>query len=62
LSINTVKALPPVVSPAAWLAARKALLAAEEEVTKARDAVAARQRTLLLDHPGGWPQDVTSGP
>jgi predicted dithiol-disulfide oxidoreductase (DUF899 family) len=48
MSVNTVKALPPVVSPAAWLAARNALLAAEKEVTKAGDAVAARRRRLPM--------------
>ena len=46
MNINTRKALPQVVSRAEWLTRRKQLLAAEKEVTKARDAVAARRRRL----------------
>jgi predicted dithiol-disulfide oxidoreductase (DUF899 family) len=48
MSINTRKALPRVVSRAEWLTSRKQLLAAEKEVTKARDAVAARRRRLPM--------------
>jgi predicted dithiol-disulfide oxidoreductase (DUF899 family) len=38
--------LPPVVSPADWLAGREALLAKEKEATRARDALAAERRRL----------------
>jgi predicted dithiol-disulfide oxidoreductase (DUF899 family) len=40
--------LPPVVSPAEWLAAREALLAKEKEATRARDALAAERRRLPM--------------
>jgi predicted dithiol-disulfide oxidoreductase (DUF899 family) len=40
--------LPPVVSPADWLAAREALLAREKEATRARDALAAERRRLPM--------------
>jgi predicted dithiol-disulfide oxidoreductase (DUF899 family) len=45
---TTVKARPPIVSPAEWRAARTDLLAAEKEVTRARDALAARRRRLPM--------------
>jgi predicted dithiol-disulfide oxidoreductase (DUF899 family) len=41
-------AIPRVVSPAEWLDARKELLDAEKEVTRARDAVAARRRRMPM--------------
>jgi predicted dithiol-disulfide oxidoreductase (DUF899 family) len=37
--------LPEVVSREEWLVARKELLAAEKEQTRARDALNARRRT-----------------
>ena len=40
--------LPPVVSRAEWLAARKELLAKEKEVTRARDALNAERRRLPM--------------
>ena len=40
--------LPEVVSPEQWLAARKALLAQEKEVTRARDRVNAERRRLPM--------------
>lgn len=40
--------LPPVVSRAEWLAARKALLQREKEATHARDALNAERRRLPL--------------
>jgi predicted dithiol-disulfide oxidoreductase (DUF899 family) len=40
--------VPPVVSPADWLAAREALLAREKEATRARDALAAERRRLPM--------------
>jgi predicted dithiol-disulfide oxidoreductase (DUF899 family) len=40
--------LPDVVSRAEWLAARKALLVEEKELTRARDAVAAQRRRLPM--------------
>jgi predicted dithiol-disulfide oxidoreductase (DUF899 family) len=41
-------AVPQVVSQEEWLAARKALLAKEKELTRARDALAAERRTLPM--------------
>jgi predicted dithiol-disulfide oxidoreductase (DUF899 family) len=38
--------LPPVVSPAEWLAAHEALRAKEKKATRARDALAAERRGL----------------
>jgi predicted dithiol-disulfide oxidoreductase (DUF899 family) len=40
--------VPQPVSPAAWLAARKDLLAREKEVTHAKDAVDAGRRDLPM--------------
>ncbi len=40
--------LPPIVSRSEWIAARKALLAKEKAVTRARDAVAAERRRLPM--------------
>jgi len=40
--------LPDVVSEEEWLAARKALLVKEKELTRARDAVAAERRRLPM--------------
>src|SRR5680860_649970 len=40
--------LPPIVTRDAWLAARKALLAKEKEITSARDAVNAERRRLPM--------------
>lgn len=40
--------LPPVVSHAEWLAARKALLAEEKSLTRARDALSAKRRRLPM--------------
>ncbi|GII67255.1 hypothetical protein Skr01_73400 [Sphaerisporangium krabiense] len=39
---------PSIVSRAEWLAARRELLAQEKELTRARDAVAARRRALPM--------------
>jgi predicted dithiol-disulfide oxidoreductase (DUF899 family) len=44
---STMK-LPPVVSPAEWEAAHKALLAKEKEAMRARDALAAERRRLPM--------------
>src|SRR3954470_21689046 len=41
-------ARPPITSPAQWRAARMDLLAAEKELTRARDALAARRRRLPM--------------
>lgn len=41
-------ALPPVVSPAEWRAARVELLAREKELTRARDALSAARRELPM--------------
>ena len=40
--------LPKVVSRDEWLAARKALLAKEKELTRARDALNAERRRLPM--------------
>jgi len=40
--------MPPVTSREAWLAARKALLAQEKEITRQRDAVNAARRRLPM--------------
>lgn len=40
--------LPPVVSRAEWLAARKQLLAEEKSLTRARDALSAKRRRLPM--------------
>lgn len=40
--------LPDVVSPTEWLAARRALLAREKELTRAQDAVNAERRRLPM--------------
>ena len=45
---TTKIARPPVVSDTEWRAARRELLAAEKEVTRARDALAARRRRLPM--------------
>jgi predicted dithiol-disulfide oxidoreductase (DUF899 family) len=37
---------PPIVTPAEWEAARQELLVAEKELTRARDALAARRRRM----------------
>ncbi len=39
---------PPIAAHAEWLAARKALLAREKEVTRARDALSAARRRLPM--------------
>jgi len=44
----TARNLPDVVSPDAWLAARKELLAAEKELTHLRDRVNAERRRLPM--------------
>jgi predicted dithiol-disulfide oxidoreductase (DUF899 family) len=38
--------LPPIVSPQEWEAARQALLVEEKELTRARDAMAAKRRRM----------------
>src|SRR5829696_10265396 len=40
--------LPEIVSPDAWLAARRELLAREKEMTRARDALSADRRRLPM--------------
>jgi predicted dithiol-disulfide oxidoreductase (DUF899 family) len=54
---------PPVVSPAAWRAARDALLAEEKKHVRARDALAAERRRMpwmavekdyVFEGPKGW--------
>ncbi|TWF74304.1 putative dithiol-disulfide oxidoreductase (DUF899 family) [Pseudonocardia hierapolitana] len=47
-STTTNVARPPIASPSEWRAARMDLLAAEKEVTRARDALAARRRRLPM--------------
>jgi predicted dithiol-disulfide oxidoreductase (DUF899 family) len=47
MTIGTI-AHPPIATRAEWLAARKALLAREKEVTRARDAVSAARRRLPM--------------
>ena len=42
------QALPRIVTREEWLAERKALLAQEKEVTRARDATSARRRRLPM--------------
>jgi predicted dithiol-disulfide oxidoreductase (DUF899 family) len=44
----TVGNLPPVVTPEAWLEARKALLVQEKALTQARDALNAERRRLPM--------------
>ncbi|HEV7657999.1 MAG TPA: DUF899 domain-containing protein [Mycobacteriales bacterium] len=46
---RTETALPEVVAPAQWRAARIELLAKEKEFTKARDALAAERRRLPME-------------
>ncbi|HEY4850471.1 MAG TPA: DUF899 family protein, partial [Streptosporangiaceae bacterium] len=43
-----MSSLPPVVSRADWLAARKSLLAQEKALTRARDAVNTKRRLLPM--------------
>ena len=38
--------LPPIVSPQEWETARQALLVEEKELTRARDAMAAKRRRM----------------
>ena len=38
--------LPPIVSPDEWKAARQALLVEEKQLTRARDALAAKRRRM----------------
>ena len=38
--------LPPIVSPEEWEAARQALLVEEKQLTRARDALAAKRRRM----------------
>src|SRR6201995_2005855 len=38
--------MPPIVSPEEWEAARQELLVKEKEVTRARDALAAKRRRM----------------
>jgi predicted dithiol-disulfide oxidoreductase (DUF899 family) len=38
--------LPPIVSPQEWEAARQELLVEEKELTRARDAMAAKRRRM----------------
>lgn len=45
---STTIAHPPVVSRAAWLTERKALLAEEKELTKQRDRINAKRRRLPM--------------
>jgi len=45
---TTTIAHPPIAAPEAWLAARKALLAREKDVTRARDALSAARRRLPM--------------
>jgi predicted dithiol-disulfide oxidoreductase (DUF899 family) len=47
MTVETI-AHPPIASYEEWLAARKALLAREKEVTRARDAVSAARRRLPM--------------
>ena len=46
--MTTMGNLPEVVSPDAWLAARKELLAKEKELTRARDRLNADRRRLPM--------------
>jgi predicted dithiol-disulfide oxidoreductase (DUF899 family) len=46
--MTTMRNLPEVVSSAAWLAARKELLAEEKELTRARDRLNASRRRLPM--------------
>ncbi len=45
---TTTLPLPPIVSRAEWLAARKQLLAEEKAVTRARDVLSAKRRRLPM--------------
>lgn len=47
MTIETI-AHPPIASSEEWLAARKALLVKEKEVTRARDAISAARRRLPM--------------
>ena len=38
--------MPPIVSPQEWEAARQELLVEEKELTRARDAMAAKRRRM----------------
>src|SRR3954454_25322148 len=38
--------MPPIVSPQEWTAAREELLAEEKQLTRARDALAAKRRRM----------------
>ena len=38
--------MPPIVSPQQWEAAREELLVKEKELTRARDALAAKRRRM----------------
>lgn len=46
--ITSTLPLPPIVSRAEWLAARKQLLTEEKALTRARDALAAKRRRLPM--------------
>src|SRR5258706_6792627 len=45
---SNIKALPKVASEAEWRAARDALLVEEKKLTRARDALAAKRRSLPM--------------
>jgi predicted dithiol-disulfide oxidoreductase (DUF899 family) len=55
--------MPPIVSPEEWEAAREKLLGKEKELTRARDAMAAKRRRMpwmavdkeyRFEGPDGW--------
>jgi predicted dithiol-disulfide oxidoreductase (DUF899 family) len=48
MSSSTTIPMPKIVARAEWLAARKALLAEEKALTRARDALAAKRRRLPM--------------
>lgn len=48
MTTDTMTALPPVATREEWTAARKALLAKEKELTRARDALNAERRRLPM--------------
>src|SRR5499426_3598162 len=57
--------LPPIVSPQEWEAARQALLVEEKELSRARDALAAKRRRMPWvavekDYEFEGPQGTTS--
>jgi predicted dithiol-disulfide oxidoreductase (DUF899 family) len=55
--------LPPIASRADWLAARKELLVAEKEASRARDRLSARLRTLsMVPVDTGYTFDGRDGP